>query len=230
MDPFERWNVDPAGVAARWDRPHATALLHVGRQGALTLTVLAAPEDAAPLVTAAVTERGPQIARLTLPRGTLPLLPDDVARRVGDGADWDWMWTPDPPPPVPGEDRAEVLDDDASIVALLRAASPRPSAQPGDPGVTGWLGIRCDAVLVACGAATTHVPGVPHLASIATAPSRRGEGLGAAVTAALTRRSLGAGAEVCTLGMYAKNAVARRMYRRLGYHCEHQFSSRALLP
>lgn len=230
MDPFERWNVDPAGVAARWGRTGAVALLHVGRQGTLTLTVLADPEDAAPLVATAGAERGSQIARMTLPRGTLPLLPDDVARRVGDGADWDWMWTPDPPPPVPGEDRVEVVDDDVSVAALLRGASPRPSAQPGDPGVTGWLGVRCRTVLVACGAVTTHVPGVPHLASIATAPSRRGVGLGAAVTAALTRRSLGTGAEVCTLGMYADNAVARRVYRRLGYRCEHQFSSRALLP
>lgn len=229
QDPFVRWNVDPGGVSARWDGPGATALLHVGRHGAMTLTVLGDPQDAAPLVATAVAERGPRIARLTLPRGALPLLADDVARRVGDGADWDWMWTPDPPPSVPGEDRVDVVDDDAAVAALLRAASARPSAQPGDPRVTSWLGVRSDGELVACGAATTHVPGVPHLASITTAPARRGEGLGAAVTAALTRRSMDAGAEVATLGMYADNAVARRLYSRLGYRCEHRFSSRALL-
>ena len=73
-------------------------------------------------------------------------------------------------------------------------------------------------------------PDVPHLASIATHPDVRGTGLGAAVTAALTRQLLAEGHEVVTLGMYADNVVARRMYLRLGYRCAHEFSSRAVVP
>ena len=73
------------------------------------------------------------------------------------------------------------------------------------------------------------MPGVPHLASIATHPSARGRGLGALVTAALTRRLLDEGAPVVTLGMYADNDVARRMYLRLGFRCDHRWSSRAVV-
>jgi predicted GNAT family acetyltransferase len=68
------------------------------------------------------------------------------------------------------------------------------------------------------------VRGVPHLASIATAAAVRGQGLGAAVTAWLTRALLAQHGRV-TLGMYADNEVARRMYRALGYRDTHLFSS-----
>lgn len=229
-DPFLRWNVDPAGVTARWDRPGVTGVLHTGRTGATTLTVLGPPVLAAAMVAEALAEPGPGATRLTVPRGTMPLLAGDVARRIGAGADWDWLWTPDLPPDQPGQGRVDVVDDDKAVSALLRAASVRPSARPGDRGVVEWLGVRDDGgALVACGACTEHVPGVPHLASIATVASLRGRGLGGAVTAALTRRSLEAGAEVVTLGTYADNDVAARMYARLGYRCEHRFSSCALL-
>ncbi len=61
------------------------------------------------------------------------------------------------------------------------------------------------------------MPGVPHLASIATRPDVRGRGYGEAVTSSLTRAALLGGRPVVTLGMYADNAVARRLYQRLGF-------------
>ena len=57
---------------------------------------------------------------------------------------------------------------------------------------------------------------------------QRGRGLGAAVTARLTREAI-TGVGVCTLGMYADNAVARRVYHRLGYATVHQLSTRVPL-
>nr|WP_284287195.1 GNAT family N-acetyltransferase [Angustibacter aerolatus] len=121
--------------------------------------------------------------------------------------------------------------DAAEIAALLTAASPRHSADPGDDDVVAWVGVR-DAAgeLLACAAHTEHVPGVPHLASIAVHPAARGQGFGGAVTAAVSRRALQHGAEVVTLGMYADNVAARRVYQRLGFHCRHHWSSRRLLP
>lgn len=92
------------------------------------------------------------------------------------------------------------------------------------------MGVRDGGSLVACAASTELVDGVPHLAGIAVHPRRRGEGLGGAVTASVTRAALRAGAEACTLGTYADNEPARRLYARLGYRCEHPFSSRALVP
>jgi predicted GNAT family acetyltransferase len=73
------------------------------------------------------------------------------------------------------------------------------------------------------------VPGVPHLASIATHPRVRGQGIGTALTTTVTARLLAAGAPVVTLGMYADNDVARRMYARIGYVCSHRWSSRAVV-
>jgi predicted GNAT family acetyltransferase len=74
------------------------------------------------------------------------------------------------------------------------------------------------------------VPGVPHLASIATLPAVRGRGLGEAVTSSLTRAALLAGRPVVTLGMYSDNAVARRLYQRLGFGDVRHWSSRRLRP
>ncbi len=72
-------------------------------------------------------------------------------------------------------------------------------------------------------------PGCPHLASIVTHGDHRGSGLGAAVTAWLTRRLLDAGSGVVTLGMYSDNDGARRVYRRLGFACAHELTSGRLV-
>jgi ribosomal protein S18 acetylase RimI-like enzyme len=71
---------------------------------------------------------------------------------------------------------------------------------------------------------------VPLLASIAVDVAARGRGLGAAVTAALTRRALAAGAPVVTVDLYADNPVALRLYRRLGFTLDQQFVSWHLPP
>jgi ribosomal protein S18 acetylase RimI-like enzyme len=143
-------------------------------------------------------------------------------------AEWDWMWTTTAPPAVPAESRVVPLgaEDHAAIAALLAAASPRHSAEPGETAVRGWLGVRGpDGGLLACGADYEAVPGVPLLASIAVAAAARGQGLGAAVTARLTRDALGAGAAAVTIDLYADNPAARRLYERLGYRMALNFAS-----
>ncbi|MBC7638866.1 MAG: GNAT family N-acetyltransferase [Rhodoferax sp.] len=166
--------------------------------------------------------------RVTVPRGTLGVLGDGV--RVGDGADWDWFRTDVRPVPAADEERVVTVADDGAVRTLLAAASPRHSAVPGDDEIRRWVGVQADdGTLLACAAHTEAVPGVPHLASIATHPSARGQGLGALVTGALTRRLLDEGFPAGTLGMYADNDVARRMYLRLGYRCDHEWSSRAIV-
>lgn len=230
-DAFLRWNVRPGTVLDSWREKAATGLLQVGRTGVPTLTVVGPASDAAALVGRALAVVA-DVRRMTLPRGTLPLLPDPLPgnRRVGDGADWDWMWTQEPPPVQPRERNVVRLPEGAApqVERLLDAASPRASARPGDPEVRAWWGVVDGDRLLACAASTELVAGVPHLAGIAVLPSLQGRGLGGAVTAAVTRAVLAEGAEVCTLGMYADNDTARRMYGRLGYRCDHRFSSRAL--
>lgn len=186
----------------------------------------AAAELAAGVVEDLVVQDGRRPAGMTLPRGAWELLPAGLR---ADTTDWDWFWTSTAPPPLPGEELVDWLDDGdevaAEITALLDSSSPRRSATPEDPEVLRWAGLRePDGTLVATAAHTAHGAGVPHLASIATRPDRRGRGFGGAVTAWLTRQLLAEHAWV-TLGMYADNDPARRIYRRLGWRQEHRFAS-----
>jgi GNAT superfamily N-acetyltransferase len=141
------------------------------------------------------------------------------------------MWTASPPAPVPGEDAVRELDVGdpavrAAVLHLLHAVSPRHSAEPGDPYASVWVGVvGADGGLLACGAYGDEAPGVPLLASIAVSPDARGRGLGAAVTAALTRRAFADGAPVVTVDLYSDNPVARELYRRLGFVLDQEFAS-----
>lgn len=184
------------------------------------LMTLGAPSAVAELLAELLPELRDQ-QRVTLPRGTAPLLPAWVAL---DGADWDFRWLDVPPPEQPGEDRVTEVSDD-EVAALLAEASPTASAQPGNPEVNAWVGIRGPAGLLACAADTSAATGVGHLSSIAVAPAARGQGLGAAVTSALMRRQFAAGADLVTLGMYARNTAGRALYDHLGMHDDHHWTS-----
>lgn len=147
----------------------------------------------------------------------------------GAGGDWDWLWTRDlPPADVPGEDRVVVLEpaEGLEATALLALASPRTHGQPfARPGQL-WMGVHDGTgALVACGGSEPSGAGTPTLAGIAVAPTARRQGLGAAVTAALTRRAVAA-TGACALGMFADNDAARRVYRRLGYRTGMRWRSR----
>ena len=185
------------------------------------LSALGAPAAVAALL-AELLPQLPPGQRVTLPRGTAAHLPAWVGL---DGTDWDFRWLPAPPPVQPGEDLVTVESDEAAVKALLTAASPKASAQPGDVAVRRWLGIRDGDVLLACAADTSSATGVGHMSSIAVDPAARGRGLGRAVTAALSRRLFDDGCDVVTLGMYADNVAGRALYDALGYRDEHRFTS-----
>jgi ribosomal protein S18 acetylase RimI-like enzyme len=139
--------------------------------------------------------------------------PPDVTVRVRD--DWDFRWTRDAPPARPGEDRAAQTDDDAGITALLDTAFPETTTRPGDPRVRAWWAIRDGGRPVAC-AADRSRGGVGFLSAIAVHPDARGRGLGAALTAALTR-ALVAEHGIVALGVMTDNTVANGLYKSLGY-------------
>ncbi len=177
-----------------------------------------------PLVARLIEEILPELrdrTRVTLPRGTAALLPAWVAL---DGTDWDHRWLGAPPALQPGEDRVRSVED-ADVAVLLAAASPQASALPGDPSVVRWLGVRGPDGLLACAADTSAATGVGHLSSIAVHPDARGQGLGAAVTAALIRLLCADGCDVVQLGMYADNTAGRALYDHLEMHDDHQFTS-----
>lgn len=172
-------------------------------------------------------ERG--VRSLTVPQPYAALLPRLF--ELGPGGDWEWMWTTEPPQPVPGEERLVPLDDDLharELEGLSRAHSPRGEGDPGSGTTLHWLGVRdARGALVAAGGLQRLASGAPHLAGIVVATPLRGAGLGAAVSAGLTRLAL-TDSGVSTLGMYSDNAPARRLYRRLGYRTAYGWSSRRL--
>ena len=131
--------------------------------------------------------------------------------------DWYFHWTAAPPPVQPGEEDVVRLTtaDHPAIEALLDDAFPSTGTRPDDPRVRRWYGIRSGDRLVACGADRGR-GSAGMLAAITVARDSQGSGLGAAVTAAMTRALL-AEAEEVTLGVLVANERADRLYRRLGF-------------
>ncbi|WP_116953542.1 GNAT family N-acetyltransferase [Jiangella endophytica] len=222
--PVVRWDHDQAGFGRAWSLGGAVGWTVQGRRG-LALMALGSGAEAGRLVTAAL-DLVP-VPRIAVPVDALPY----VGTALGEGDDWDWFWTTAAPVPRPGERTVVALRpaDAADLAELLRVSSPRTSAQPGDPRVRTWFGQRdASGRLVACAAERDQAPGVWHLQAIATHPAHRGRGYGADVTAAATRVGLTNGATAVTLGMYADNHVARRMYERLGFRVGQAFATRAV--
>ncbi|KRC35745.1 hypothetical protein ASE27_12105 [Oerskovia sp. Root918] len=182
---------------------------------------------------------GDRVVSAGLPRGTLGLLADRVAAedlpavlRDGDGrsvSSWDFLATREAPAAQPGEDRVEALTGPsaaAEVRACLDVANPLAEMSPEDPWARWWGWRDPDGALRGVVGARQVEPGTPWaLGSIATDPAWRGHGIAAATTAVVTRAGL-AEADWVTLGMYADNAAARRVYTRLGYAVVQEFESR----
>ncbi|QCB93658.1 GNAT family N-acetyltransferase [Cellulomonas shaoxiangyii] len=177
---------------------------------------------------------GESLAWLTAPRsvdvdpGTL------AALGVAPFSTWDRMSTDTPPPPVAGEDAVVPLDASATdeVVACLAEANPGTRSLPGAPDDAGWWGVRDGGRLVGVIGATRRLGSLDgrgswHLHALGVVPSARGRGLGAALAATALRAGLGSGLAWVSLGMYADNDVARRLYLRLGLSVDEENASYA---
>jgi ribosomal protein S18 acetylase RimI-like enzyme len=130
--------------------------------------------------------------------------------------DWEARTLVGPPPRVARADEVVPVDDAEAIAKVLAAALPHTSSRPGDRGVRGWYGVYdADGELLACGA-DRSANGVGNLVGIAVRPHAWGQGLGAAVTAAMTAR-LHAEFGAVLLGVTIGNERAIGLYERLGF-------------
>ncbi|MFI1919308.1 GNAT family N-acetyltransferase [Nocardia sp. NPDC020380] len=165
---------------------------------------------------------------ISVPRGT-----DLGGIRLGEYEQWDQMVRGSEVGTlalVPGEERVVAMTTspagDGEIIELLTRANPTHSVHPGDAGIEVWARVRDSAgVLVGCGAYCRRIGGAGWLGSVATLPSARGQSIGVAVSAWLTRRSLAARDQLCALHHWHPNHPARRIYRRLGYTTTHRMMS-----
>jgi ribosomal protein S18 acetylase RimI-like enzyme len=131
--------------------------------------------------------------------------------------DWEFRWTDVPPPPHPDESRVVPLADAelAAAHSLMRDTYPHTTTWPGDPRVSGWYGIWDGDRLVAVGGDRSR-GGVGYLAGLAVATDRRGDGLGTALTTAMSRGLLTRHG-VVGLSVMSDNTGAVRLYERLGF-------------
>ena len=192
-------------------------LLAAGTPAGVSTVVVSAAAD--------LVRDGLAVPRLTVPRGAMEFLPARLRPR--QVVPWEWRSLDAPPPVGPGEDRVSWLGaaDHDDVTALLEAAGRGTSVWPGDPAARRWAGIRDDGALVACLADTSRWADVGHISGISTAPSARGHGHATTITAWASRRLLGEGARLVTLGVFASNAAARRVYDRLGFTATHPMTT-----
>lgn len=193
------------------------------------LTVVGTPQTARSLLDRALAELPRAPFGFSVPRAT-----ELGALEVAEPETWDFMafdpaWGVEVAA-VPGEERVVELlpsaEADAEIGDFLKVANPSHSAKPGWEAIEAWGVVRdASGGLLACGAYCRRDGGNGYLASIGTRPEARGQGLGAAVSAWLTRRSLENGDGFCALGHWHPNEPARRIYARLGYRTTHQMKS-----
>ena len=181
-----------------------------------------------------VARTSPRAGWMSVPRGSV-VAPDLLdALGLEPYATWDWLLADSAPPAVAGEVDVVRLDgraDAAEIRDCLAEANPGTTADPAGPHEAAWVGVRGpEERLVGVFGAQTR-GGVEegefswHLHGLAVRPQARGNGVGAALTAALTRDGFAAGAQWVSLGMYADNEVARRIYHRLGFVTLAEFAS-----
>jgi ribosomal protein S18 acetylase RimI-like enzyme len=205
------------GPAWRSASGRAVAFTGYDAEDRVRSLVALGPPDETPGLVLAVHGELPEGIRVVVPRVTPLPLPQPV--------DWNFRAAYDAPPPQPAEGAVAWCDDDDAVTDLLRLVSPGTSAWPGNPKVRRWAGIREDGRLVACLADTTAVDGVGHISAIAVHTGVRGRGLGPSITAWAMRRLFAEGCDVVTLGVYADNAVALRMYDRLGFTVDRAMTS-----
>lgn len=231
-DPFLRWEIPDTLARPGYAYGAAMIIPRATQTRGDGSAVFGPPADAAVLLDALI-----KTGRLDeLPRNIITIEERcyaDVADRLelGPGGDWHWMWTAEAPPVQPGEDKIIELGraDHPELTALITEHNPGSDGVPGRaPGQT-WLGLR-DRVgaLIACGVIEDNVAGRPLLSGITVDGAHRGGGLGRVITAALTRLAVRRQG-VCTLGVYAANAVAINLYQRLGFRIGRRWQSRRLI-
>ncbi|MFW6695169.1 GNAT family N-acetyltransferase [Streptomyces sp. MAR4 CNX-425] len=133
-----------------------------------------------------------------------------------------------PPDPAPaGRARAAGAGDDAHVIDFIRGfaadvgedvtvdAATWPTTRYADKHYSFWE--TPDGTPVSVAGVNPPVAGLAQVDPVYTPPAHRGHGYAAAVTAAVTRAALDAGATEAALFTNAANPTSNALYERLGY-------------
>ncbi|QGN31839.1 GNAT family N-acetyltransferase [Microlunatus sp. Gsoil 973] len=211
----------PAGRARAWatDDGDAVAVACPALATKDRIALCGSVAGAAGLIGLVIEEVGPTFRPIgdpTLIRKIADMVQLPDGHRLRIRAPFGWMDRREPLDHAPS--RATWLSDDQldDVAELLDRAHIDSDAQPGDPGVEGWAGIRDDHDrLVAVAGLGWSAPTVGYLVGVAVDPDHRGHGLGEQVcrlvadTAITERGAVG-------LMVDDDNAPARRLYAKLG--------------
>jgi len=241
------WSSDPyllgeharATVVVAWGTGTAVVAVMEGLGRDRGVFGVGRAEDVAEVLTSIVKHgelAGTGVRYATVSRGAVELLAPDARGALGlegTGSSWDWMWT-EAPLRVDDRSSAERLplgpQTADEIREFLSRGHPTASTAPDDPRLIGWWGVREAGSLHAAVGAIQLAPGMaPHLVSLGVDPGVRGRGLAGVVLAAAVADCLEVrpvhGPPSVSLGLYADNEVARRVYLRLGFELHRRFTS-----
>ncbi|MEV0897873.1 GNAT family N-acetyltransferase [Actinoplanes sp. NPDC049802] len=213
-DPLVRWAL-AAPEARVWRRPGAVVvacpdLSHWDR--------LVMNGDAAALA-ALLPEVLAGTGETFRPFGTEELVTEVVARVPGLEVSAAFAWMERTAPVARTVDGAVWLgeEDWAEVTALIDEAYPESYARPGGAGVRRWAGIRDgEGALLTVAAEAWSTAEIGFLSGVATRPSARGRGLGAAICAFVADELLTGRERVALLVDYW-NTAALATYSRLGF-------------
>lgn len=186
------------------------------------------PDALGPVLPGALRAIGPGLRWLTVP-AAVPV-DDDVLETCGleRRRSWRRMVADRAPAPHPAEASVVELDvrrDARRIRECLAVANPTTHARPGSGPTETWRGVpgeddALDGVIAAERRAVGVAGTAVHLHGLGVRPAVRGRGLGAGLTAAAVRGSFACGAAWVSLGVYADNLSACRIYAGLGFRVE----------
>lgn len=211
---------DDEGIVVLFDGPTGLSVAGYGQDGR-TAALVTGLADAGDL--------RPPLRWMSLPRAAD--LPPDVceALHVEPLPGWDWMSTTavEDVPCTEHVERLDLTTDVPAILDCLAASNPTTDSDPTSPHEAAWWGVRDGDRLVGVigagrrgGASDGGVSW--HLHGLGVRPEGRRSGLGTALMVAATADGLAAGAEWVSLGVWADNEPALRIYRRLGFRTDHQ--------
>jgi ribosomal protein S18 acetylase RimI-like enzyme len=218
-DPLVRWALH-ARDARVWRRPGAVVVACPDLSHWDRLVMNGEPAAVAELLGHVLTETGETFR----PFGTEELVTEVVARvpELEVSATFAWMETTTPVRRGQEQGRAEVPvwlgeQEWPEVTAMIREAYPDSYAWPGHPGVYRWAGIRGgDGELLTVAAEAWSTPEIGFMSGVATRPSARGRGLGAAICAFAADELL-VGRERVALLVDYWNTAALATYTRLGF-------------